>query len=191
MGFEALGVTPPRINRQKDKLIIVGSARCVWEDLDKILTHNEYYLVGPYDVMAVNDMIMHFPGPLEHAYSNDNEMLPWWVRARRPRLVKEFGHPRQHSCNANWELPGHGTSGLNAVYCGIGMGYDRIILAGIPLTDEGHYFEPPWRGTNFTKQVRETPKGPRYWEWAAKHVFDGKVASLSGRTRELLGERYG
>lgn len=200
MGLEALGISMnsnPKIDMTGKSLLVVGSGRCVWEDLDG-------FNYSGYDVMCLNDMIMHFPGEVKHAYSNDHRWLPKWVAARRPRYEINFGTiPYLHTCQVGpssmhvWNIPGHGTSGLNACYAGIGMNYARIVLAGVPLTNEGHYFDPPsgWNGreawTNFGKEVPGVQKGlnivPRYWEVAKSKVFEGRVKSLSGRTKELLG----
>jgi len=64
------------------------------------------------------------------------------------------------------------------------MGYDEIILAGIPCDDSPRFFDPP--GKRHEAFGRET-----VWdEWlrAKNAVFDGKVKSLSGNTRTWLGE---
>ena len=181
MGIEFLGPKNyPKHTPCTGKLIIVGSARCVWDDLEKTNLN--------VDVMAVNDMIMHFPGPLKHAYSNDQKMLPHWINARRPRYIIDWGRPKAYSCNAGWPWPGHGTSSLNAVYTALALGYDEIILAGIPLDNSGHYFDPPWVKSNFENEVSTRDGEIRFWANAARNIFDGKVKSLSGRTKELLND---
>lgn len=43
-------------------LVIAGSARCVWDDLEMIWPID-------CDVMAVNDMTMHYPEKLTYAYN--------------------------------------------------------------------------------------------------------------------------
>ncbi|MFQ5622443.1 MAG: hypothetical protein ACE5FS_03505 [Paracoccaceae bacterium] len=158
------------------RLTIAGGGRCVWSDL-------EGHWNG--DVMCVNDIGMHFPGQVRHWYSNDAKMLAKWSAARRPLLVaRQERAILHHSCNPghiHWPWPGHGSSGLNAVYTGLGLGYDEIFLAGMPLDDSGHYFDPPWVKTNF---VREVPE--RYWIRARDHIFKGRVKSLSGRSKEIL-----
>lgn len=142
--------------------------------------------------MCVNDIVMHIPLKVSHAYSNDVLRLPWWVKARRPRYRSRFQEQIiTHSCNSGvqyrWPFPGHGTSALNACYIGIAMGYERIVLIGIPLDNTGHYFEPPWEESNFLREVPEDGSF-HFWRLAAKKIFCGRVKSMSGRTRELLGE---
>jgi hypothetical protein len=182
MGIEYLGFSPDRYPKHRPcsgKLLIAGSARCVWEDISTISVNN-------YEIMALNDMIMHFPGPLKHAYSNDVKMLANWIKARRTRYVMDWGQTNAHSCHGGWPWPGHGTSSLNAIYTGLALGYDEILLAGVPLDDSGHYWEAPWLRSNFTKEVSNRDGEIRFWANAARNVFDGKVKSLSGRTKELL-----
>lgn len=195
--FSSLGIYPedlPKHKKCNGRLLIVGGARCVWDDLAQTNI--------PDDVMCINDIIMHFPAQVKHAYSNDQRWLPKWIDARRPRYKMDFPENlTSHTilCGDKgmviWPFPGHGTSGLNAVYVGLALGYDEITLAGIPLTSEGHYFDPPngWHNreqfSNFDKEVKQTDNGPRYWEQAAQHIFNGRVKSMSGRTKELL-DRY-
>lgn len=86
-----------------------------------------------------------------------------------------------------WPWPGFGTSGFNAVLTGLGLGYEEIILAGIPLDDSGHYFDPPNTRTKFTQEVPTLNGELKHWADAERNLFKGRVKSLSGRTREVLG----
>lgn len=200
MGLEALGLSmesmPKIANTYNGTLVICSSGRCVWDDLEKFGWRPDWKYKpswDQFDVMCINDMIMHFPGRITHVYSNDHKMIPNWVHARRPRYTKEFQENLKihtwrmvHSSYHGWPWPGHGTSSLNAVYTGLGLGYSDIVLCGIPLDDSGHYFDPPWVETNFTRQCPERDGEPKYWGNAAKRVFEGKVRSMSGRTKELI-----
>ena len=102
--------------------------------------------VGGVDV---NDIVKHCPGRGLHFYSNEHRWMANWINARRELMLRKFG-PIQytHSCRTggqySWPWPGHGTSALGAVYTGLAMGYDRIVLAGVPLDDAGHSLYPPW-----------------------------------------------
>jgi len=149
------------------RLIIVGSGRCVWDDLDLIPIDS--------DVMAVNDMIMHFPFKLTHAYSVDQYMLNAWVQARRPEYKKRDGKIRLHCpfpCeNAELQdLKVQANSGINAIYCALDLGYTDIKVCGVPLSSEGHYFDPPWVKTPY-----ETTDHLQYCN------FDERVEFMSGR----------
>ncbi len=168
--------------------LVVAGGRCVWEDCEQVP-------ITAYDIMCVNDVVMHWPGPIEHFYSNDWVWAPKWIAARRPRYQKDFGEiEHTHSCNNdhlrwNWPWPGHGTSTLNAVYTALGLGYDKVVVAGAPLDNSGHYFDPPWVKTNFENEVATRPDAThpngqlRYWSGAHK-IFSGKVRAISGRYAE-------
>lgn len=182
--FSQFGITPNQFPdpyktpQHTGSLLIIGSGRCIWDDLAKV----DYSI--DWEVMCVNDIIMHYPGDIHHAYSNDNKTLPKWVAARRPRYAIEYRTPIMHSCNKleqgfTWPFPGHGTSGLGAIYVGLALGYTDIVLCGIPMDGSGHYFDPKTRSTNYNS-------GLRYWR-AAIPVFNGAVHSMSGNTRDLLG----
>lgn len=184
--FSQFGITPNQFPdpyktpQYTGSLLIIGGGRCVWDDLARVDHSIER------DVMCVNDIIMHYPGDIDHVYSNDNRMLPKWVAARRPRFAIEAQKtPILHSCNSLadgvvWPFPAHGTSGLGAVYVGLALGYTDIVLCGIPMDGSGHYFDPPGGKTNYSG-------GMRYWRNSVP-VFNGMVRSMSGLTRDLLGK---
>ena len=164
--------------------MIVGSGHTVWGDLIELQCPENQ------DIMCVNDIVMHYPGRVKHFYSNDHEFIPKWLAARRAQLHKQFGAVDfVHTCNQgaryNWPWPGHGTSSLGAVYTGLALGYDEIVLCGIPLDDGGHYFSPA--KTNFLNEVPVKNGVMKYWQTAKDKVFEGRVTSMSGRTRDLLG----
>jgi len=88
----------------------------------------------------------------------------------------------------NWNLPKYGCSGLSACVVGVALGYHKVILAGSPLLDNGHFYDPPWRKTTLERSFPDTPKGgPKLWRKVNDEVFEGRVKSMSGRSRDLLG----
>ena len=177
----------PLTGQFKGRLFVVASGRCVWEDVEKCMGHDG-------DAMCVNDMIMHYPFHVKHAYSNDKHWLPKWIDARRPRYIKDLGAVEfSHTCATGatkasfWPWPGHGSSTFNAVLTGLALGYDEIVVCGAPLDESGHYFDPPWVHTKFNKEVPDRDGVPMHWKTARDNVFSGKVKALSGRTRQCLG----
>lgn len=99
-------------------------------------------------------------------------------------LPSEVGN--HHQCksdrNTSFRFPGmtsSGASGLFAVKVAMEDGHDRIVLAGVPMTREtGHFVRgAPWQQfDNFTSA----------WK-VMKPKLQGRVKSVSGWTRELLG----
>lgn len=187
-------------------LLVCGDAACVWDDLERfgckrLGNHSGRGEVSKqgWDFLTVNKLVETFPGHIEHCYSNQYNLLAKFIDARRYEYRREFPNSPKHVHSISpdspirWPLGGHGTSGLGAVLVGVGLGYGRIVLAGIPLDDGPHNGEPPWRGTNFTREASDQVDGnlPMPWLKARKLAFDNKVTSLSGRTKQWLGEPDG
>lgn len=198
-GFE----TPfPKIAGQYKgkKLIVCGDAQCVWDDLErfgcKCAQDRGSVFKNGWQFMTINKMVEVFPGSIEHCYSNEAESLIAFVAARRREYRLEFSGPQHmHSCNrgVQWRWPwrGSGTSALGACLTSICLGYEETVLAGIPLDDSPHNGEPSWRSCKFSSEAESTKSGRtinHHWKAARDLVFDGKITSLSGRTKEWLGE---
>jgi len=186
------------------RLVIVGSGRCVWDDLEKL-----YPITA--DVMCINDMIPFYPGDIHHICSFDGPMLAKWWDARRPPYKKMFPMiPRWHTADNGmpvgrkaevWEFKGGGTSGLLACVVGLNIGYENIVLCGVPIDNSGHFWEAPpgiWEApigrTNFQREVtrrngtlKARGDNRRFWGNAADNIFEGRIKSMSGFTKELLG----
>ena len=183
---------PDKIDTESGPCLVVGGAPCVWGDIAPFYSDCGGKFGGRFDVICVNDIGMHFPGPVKHLYSNNNAYLDKWQKARRDSFVKTYGpiqftHSNHVGGNVTWPWPGSGTSSLGAVYTALALGYDKVVLAGIPLDNSGHYFEPPWRKSNFINEVPN--KGDtriKYWDDAAKNVFGGCVTAQSGRLKDVL-----
>ena len=176
------------------KCLVVASGHTVWKDLEAYgWMPQPTDQSAPVDVMAVNDMIIHFPGRLKHAYTNDWKMLMKWVNARRPRYVRNWHENiKLHTCRMgvhgaieSHKLPGTGTSSMNALIVAVRLGYDEIVGLGMPMDNGPHYFDPPWVKTNFENECRDLPDGEiRYWSNAFQKHFEGKVRIMSGRLAE-------
>ena len=193
LGLPKSDYPEPYVDSESGPCLVVGGARCVWNDIRPF--HAEYggKFGGKFDVICVNDVGMHFPGPVKHLYSNNHLFLEKWKSARRDQFVSTYGaikltHSQQQGGNVTWPWPGSGTSGLGAVYTALALGYDPVIICGIPLDDSGHYFDMSETRSSFTKQVPLKGSGViKYWHKAREDVFQGRVTSMSGRTRDLLG----
>lgn len=182
----------------KGTAVVLGSARCIWDDCAKI----DFTKV---EVIAINNMIMHHKDRVHHGISLHPEEPPLWRQLRWTNQCEE-SHVITHShrlpenndnlapqefktrCGLDylWEIEGGrgGSSGLFAAMIGLALGYDKIILAGVPIDGTGHFFDPPGKvvnqflGTNIKEE----------WDNANHNYFKGRVKSLSGRTKEWLGE---
>jgi hypothetical protein len=181
---------PAIAGRHGGNIVVCGDARCIWDDLERFGCHSGNGVSRPYwDFMLVNRLVEVFPGRVDHAYSNVAEVLMRHVRCRRDEYMHEFGmpvacHSRTEGTEWIWPWNGGGSSGLGAILTSLALGYDHIVLAGMPLDESGHNGEPPWRKCRFTTEV--TDDDP-HWQRAIKFAFEGKVTSMSGRTKLWLG----
>lgn len=179
-------------------LVVCGDASCIWDDLEAFGCRDESgrgrVRKDGWDFLTVNKLVETFPGSVEHCYSNEANLLNKFIAARRSEYAREFGPPKHsHSCNTGvefrWPWGGHGTSGLGAVLVGLGLGYN-IVLCGLPLNDGPHNGEPPWRRTAFKSSEAAgslTDDRDSHWKRAIETAFEGRVRSMSGRTKEWLG----
>jgi hypothetical protein len=170
----------------------MGSGRCLWDDLRRV------NLKG-WGVIAVNGTALYYKGKIDHACSLHPEEPTIWTSLRKAyfcesctilthahaALGKQFS-PSYEEADYSWQIEdaNSGTSGLFGVMLALALGYDRIILAGIPMDDQGHFYDPPWLTDGCFKSdfVRSE------WRRISQIYFDGRVKSLSGWTKDLLGE---
>lgn len=194
--FDLLDVSPndcPKhyVNRYEGDLLLVGGARCVWEDTRG--------LPEPSNTMCVNDVGMYWPGKVTHWYSNDIDQLIHWCHGRRRPYHIYGGHGELHSATKRvgdeyqhvhfWPFPTQGSSGLVALYVALAMGYNPITVAGMSWDDDGHFFDPPTAHNlnkddrGWTHFSRETPQP--FLEKIAP-LCRGRVNVVSGRLKEIL-----
>lgn len=180
----------------KGLLVIAAGAACVWDDLERFgcrsKVRNGSVHVPDGHLMCINSIGMDMPGEVVHWYSNDATLLEAWSKARRPEHVIHWDknlsrwpikyHSYSEKWGTYWPVQGHGTSLLNGIFVGLLLGYEPIVICGGPLDDTPHYHDPPWRRTNFTRE-----HNPKKWQTAYDRVLKGRVFSMSGNSRELLG----
>lgn len=145
-GIALSGDWPEPVGTYEGELLIVGGGRCVWEDLERL---------GPvdYDIMCVNEVGLRFPGRIEHWFTNHGEQFPYLISLRNMGQTGRTWGPKYthtmmdcpHSQKADfvWPLPIRGNSGLGAILVGLALGYRKIHVAGVPLDDSGHFYDPP------------------------------------------------
>lgn len=188
---------------QGRNLIVCADGHTVWDDLERLGcrmeprqgTRGGVRPLDGCDFMVVNKLGETFPGNIEHWYSNEASLLLKFIAARRNEYSREFEGPKhthsmQKGVKWKWPLGGHGTSGLGATLVGLGLGYDKIVLCGMPLDNRHHNGEPSWRVCRFESSEAASPKGSagpnNYWKFAIDEVFEGCVKSMSGRTCNWL-----
>ncbi|MFV3077966.1 hypothetical protein [Niveispirillum fermenti] len=138
--------------------------------------------VVPDLVIAVNDQIRDWPGPLDVAASLHPDRLAGWLAGRSAPVARVYAPTEEAGVThvmprrAHW----HGTSGLYAVEVAFALGATRVVLAGVPIDDGPHHAGPhtlaPW--------------GPYYREgWRnAAPALSRHVRSMGGWTARLFGQ---
>lgn len=169
--------------------LVLGGSKSVWKEIRRAKALGEYE-----GVIAANYIGMTWPEPLDAWVSqHPNEfdrMIPEREANGHPPAARVFGslHKDRRPETAVVELIEHrfpgqvqtGSSGLFAVKVALAdMGFERVVLCGVPLTQEGGHFaeDGPWRGA---------PSFYTGWREVIPLIRD-RVRSLSGWTRETFG----
>lgn len=169
--------------------LILGGAECVWTDAEAAMA-----MVDPDAVIAVNDMIALWPGKITHACTLHGEKLLGWQTGRKASgfntdyKTAYFEKPRKRQTTPakvdlvieyRWPHLDSGSSGLYGVKVALDEGFDRVILAGVPMdAGLGHIVRnEPWDVANRFRAA---------WVGAIPHIL-GPVRSMNGWTREILG----
>lgn len=189
-------------------LIVAGSAACVFDDFKRAA-----HLSPTASVMLVNGACQLF-WFADHILAGHTNKANQYVAARNRRFPdappyrvhanwREHGeHPRaRFPVVTDWwgpEMSSGATSAGKAALIGLAMGFDRVILAGCPMDGSGYapgetdgiIAEPSCARIGDPKKQRATTVR-RYKETMAQlaeTTFKGRVFSLSGLTKQLLGE---
>ncbi len=130
----------------KDKIIIMGSAPCLEADLEAIQNHDEY------DFMAIGlDCADRYLGDIQHmATYHTNEIKKFRERRQKAGGNLDYishGHNENGNPDRLWPyFPPSGSSTMLGIEAALGMGYKKIIVAGVLLTDKNYKrFQEGWK----------------------------------------------
>lgn len=167
-------------------LIVLGGARCVWEDLRELAGEEAPQDHG-WRVLAVNDAGYTYQGRLDYWASLHPENLAGWRGKRSGNADYEVFTHRWDKRQAGDEriVPEDphfrgGSSGLYGVQLGLlTLEAPRIVLCGVPLDAGPHFFSAVrWHGG----------PGAHKPAWLrCQNTLRERVRSMSGWTRQLLG----
>lgn len=142
--------------------------------------------------MGVNYVPMLWRRHFDHWASVHAEFLPMWLTIRDPyndngRLTWRF-NGQIHTTSP---MPGKSVkvwpirvcnSGTFACRVALGLGYERVVLAGCPQDNSGYFWEPP--GEHGYGNYNELD-GTEHWERLAFET--DRIRSMSGYTQQLFG----
>lgn len=164
------------------RALVLGDASSVFEEIEQALDLTEVDAVA-----ACNNMIVKWNGDLDYAVTLHPEPCRDWVGIVEALRLREAAGLNRPETWAHAPAPGidrstkhwRGSSGLHAVTVLIELGFDQIILAGVPLTETAAHFydRRPWQSA------------PSFRVGWLQHVDEirTRVRSMSGWTAELVG----
>lgn len=174
---------------QRRWAMVLGGADCVWQDIQ---WYDEFtFGQWPGLVIAANDIGCHVP-TLDHWVSFHVNKFDEWRRRRAenglPPGFATWGW--KHDQPVNWAVHAWaaGSSGMLAAQVALELGCTKVLLCGIPMTQRAHFAE----SKEFNSETTVWSESDLHWRsWLRVHelgLFEDRVRSVSGRTRDLFGE---
>ena len=168
-------------------VIIVGSAPCWQEDLEAA---REY--APDWPLMVVNGIGSLYLDPIDLWVSIHGRELVKWMRLRAERggdpdfvAYGNFTDREEDGGAIRWNRPNAGgSSGLHAVQLALEIGYERVLLCGMPLDGQQ-------RCRSADGEAVEAICAYESYQIAWKKLepeLQGVVKSMSGWTQKLLGK---
>lgn len=165
------------------RCLILGSANCLRDDITRALQLGEYE-----GVVAAKHGGVEWTGELDAWVSLHPDKFRDLIKARAaknsPPAERHFGHrPFEDVCEGTeYKFEGQsrsGSSGLFACKVAIDLGFNRLVLCGIPLDKEQGRIDGKdhWNGASAFKQgfLEAIP------------IMAGRARSMSGWTQAMLG----
>jgi len=176
--------------RHRGVAIVCGGAPCLFEDLESAKK-----LRPGAEILGVNT-IAKLVKEIKHVWTQHNNLAGVY-KATIGRDVKVHARSNVMGNEVDYVWPElnwvSGSSGVAAaMWAKHGMGFDEVILAGVPLSldkllyVDGYPTKPTKEGDRFAEEYQVD-------HWLAmlrSHIRDGKtdgVYSMSGETSKLLG----
>jgi len=166
----------------KGVVAVYGGGKGMWDDYAKM---QEFGV--EHDTMAINIAGLFIPN-LTHLFSLHYKNISYISKWRKV----EYGKADKQICHSSkmidgvdyvWHLPTMAsTSGLLSVVLAHLLGYDKIILCGVPMDNSG-YFYKPFVNETFKDRCREMEL-----EMLRDKDIGTKIRSMSGRSKNVFGE---
>lgn len=179
--------------------LVLGGAQSVWDDIAALEA-----VVGRWrgPVLAINNIACErdlrtgqaWERRIDHLCTLHAEKVALWRRKRRELVISlgrspEWDVYETWSCGRRTAVDRHysgitgGSSGLYAVSVALHLGFERVVLAGVPMTNERNAFRDEAQWKAFRRYTDAWVDRSRN----ALPLLAGRVRSMSGWTREILG----
>jgi hypothetical protein len=162
--------------------LVIGSANTLAEDKARALS-----LFEPDLVIGCNHAARDEPGRIDHWATMHPDLFKLWVPGREAQGLAPAGAYWHARHRIPWDgiesrpiESWGGSSGLLCVAVAYELGCERIVIAGVPMHKHAQHYdiEKDW---NEARQY-----WPAWERWEPR--MRGRVKSMSGWTRNLLGE---
>ena len=163
--------------------LVIGGAETAFAEATAVCELAGFEASPANAVFAVNDMIAAYPHVVDHAVTLHPHKLMGWLRERHKAgfapPLRSWCHRNKQAHFTDWSADWGGSSGLLAVKIARELGFNRIILCGVPMTVQGGHFR---RHQRWVSAFGFRPA----WE---RHAAELRpyVRSMSGWTREIFG----
>ena len=170
-----------------NRCVVLGTAPCMWDDLRRVPAR--------LDVVAVNRAGWLYLDPIVLWVSIHGPCLVSYIEQRRAlgadmnfTAYGNFAENEESGDVIRWNRPnGGGSSSLFATRIALEIGYERVVLAGVPL--EGATTISDHDGTEIVEEWSAAGFGVYHGGWKKAHDEIARyVRSMSGWTRETFGE---
>jgi hypothetical protein len=173
--------------RHQGPAIICGGAPSVFVDLEKALEiHPQATILGVNNAAAMIPQI-------EHVWTQHNNFAHQYkASAGRPISVHARAGIMGNDVDYVWQsmVGMKGSSGVVAAIWARHMGFDRVVLAGIPMSQSNALYTDKYPGKT-ADLVFSNPANIEHWQkFVRLHKDEGRmdgVSSMSGYTRQVLG----
>lgn len=180
--------------------LITGDGGCLPDDVREFESWDL-----PHDLFCVNRSMLYFKRQIQHWAAVDFEEGMWFAENINKEIEPEHKIVRhtvgifRKAFDVFWQQDVEfdnniqrrvwiGNSGLFAIFVALKMGYEKVVIAGMPLDNNPHWYEP---------NSPDSPDGPQWHGLAFANWIDfkrqrpdaaEKVKSMGGYTEFILGQ---
>lgn len=181
-------VSKLRPKPKKHVLLIVGDAKSVWDDIARFRA-----LDVPHDTMLINHVPLGYPYPYQHYVAGDSHMADMQAVAKivPKKVTKHCWNPNSIGFDVRWlrmnKAGWSGTTANLAIKIAIILDYYKIVLAGVPMDNSGHWYD---EFLSSEDRKRQSDHRHHLWKWneLACRPQARLMRSMSGNTKDNLGE---
>ena len=162
--------------------LALGGGTCLRDDINRVPIHFD-------GVVACNDAGFEYEGDLDAWCSLHPKKFPTWVKRRQVNGYSEVSKFYAHAESKEWgcektpyilpDMSGSGSSGLMAAKVAlIDLGFDRVIMCGIPMMPISHFFDDhAWKSCHHFR---------KHWRTISTE-YRHRIRSMSGWSRLFFG----